>query len=132
MKTFKNQTYYRCEYCNKLYLRKHACEKHEKICNCNPNNWRACHSCDYLEKIDKTVYVYYHNGMGEIESPYNTHCFKCILKNKLMYPFAAEKKGLLDKYPEDFKDQTPMPQKCDDFTIGGFKTGCVIEDNFFE
>lgn len=40
-------TIYFCDHCNKLYQRKHACEKHERRCMSNPENERKCWSCKY-------------------------------------------------------------------------------------
>jgi hypothetical protein len=47
---------YKCDFCRKLYQRKHAAIYHEKMCNRNPDNFRSCHSCNGLEKKEVIIY----------------------------------------------------------------------------
>lgn len=49
MKTEIRETY-RCDFCNKFYLMKTACLKHEERCHLNPSNNRLCYECDHLDK----------------------------------------------------------------------------------
>lgn len=51
MKTEIRETY-RCDHCNKFYLRKSACLKHEEACFYNPENYRICYDCVHLTKKD--------------------------------------------------------------------------------
>ena len=44
----KQVTIYRCGFCNKLYLKKAYCERHEGICGKNQINWRDCFECPHL------------------------------------------------------------------------------------
>jgi len=48
---------YRCEYCKKIYLRKHFCESHELKCKKNPKNYSPC--LDGCEHIDKKNFTYF-------------------------------------------------------------------------
>jgi len=41
---------YKCDHCNKCYQIKSACERHETLCNKNPNNHRPCFECNKLTK----------------------------------------------------------------------------------
>ena len=50
MKVKENVTVYSCEYCKKKLFRQHAMEAHEMMCNKNPDNYRPCYGCKYLEK----------------------------------------------------------------------------------
>lgn len=45
----KQVTIYRCGFCNKLYLKKAYCERHENICGKNKINWRDCFECPHLQ-----------------------------------------------------------------------------------
>lgn len=110
MKTF-NKPYYRCDHCNKIYVRKHACEKHEGICYNNPKNWDACIGCKFCERIAKTIEQGYDYDYSEIKTAY----FQCKKKGFDMYPFKAIIKNLPNRFPEDFEDQIQMPNKCEDF-----------------
>lgn len=48
MKTKTNVTLYFCDHCNKHYLKKSACERHEKeVCNKNPRNRILCMDCKH-------------------------------------------------------------------------------------
>lgn len=51
----QQKTIYRCDHCKKLYLVKHACERHENICWQNPKNHYACFDCLFLEKGRHTI-----------------------------------------------------------------------------
>lgn len=101
-------TAYRCDHCNKNYLRKHAAEKHEKYCNQNPENFHACYNeCKYLEQTKKVVYG------DEYGSSRNVTIYRCTKLDKILYNFKAEALGLLSKYPEHFEGQERMPRDCE-------------------
>lgn len=46
---------YKCEHCRKLYQIKRFTELHEKMCNKNPENQRACFTCKFLEKKETAL-----------------------------------------------------------------------------
>lgn len=46
----KTETVYYCGHCGKAYFRRAACEKHEEICQKNPQNYSHCYACKYLTK----------------------------------------------------------------------------------
>lgn len=58
----KEVSAYRCQYCGKVYLKRHACKKHEeKICQKNPVIRPLCYSCQhYHEEMDEQETVVYH------------------------------------------------------------------------
>ena len=102
-------------------FRKHAMERHEKFCESNPENEKACSGCIFLkeETIEHDV-MYHYDGSESIR---NSKAFKCSKKDILVYPTKAERLGLPEKYPETFEDQIPMPKECNDFDdgFGNFK-----------
>lgn len=120
MKVKENVTVYQCEFCDKKLFIKAAMIKHEKWCNSNPDNFRACVGCIHLEEI-KIEYSYSVPILGEnlgvifdgstVEKV--TNGFKCNKLNKIIYPFKAEKLRLIDKYPETFENQESMPKECE-------------------
>lgn len=81
-------TVYKCGHCRKHYLVKHACERHEKYCPKNPNNWHACFSCDHLEKDKDEVTV--NDGRHLL---YTQVTFRCVKLDKYMHSFKAEQRG---------------------------------------
>lgn len=107
----ENITVYICQHCKKRYFKKHAAELHEPMCYSNPENVRACSHCVNLEETTNTYYWDTWNG----EASRTVKAFKCKILEKMMYPFKAEKKGLIDKYPESFEEQIPMPKTCEHF-----------------
>ncbi len=105
---------YKCEHCRKLYQRKNACEKHEKGCGHNPDNWRACHECLELGKRNVEIYQADPNGTDTANRRVNIlHCRKrCVY----IYPPQVEaKKNWFDQ--EDINDgntpNEPMPKECE-------------------
>lgn len=109
MRVKENVTIYQCDFCNRKMFRKHSMEKHEKWCDHNPQNFRACGSCQFLDET--VVYYSYDKGLGEVNK--KTNGFRCSKLNKDIYPFKAEKLDLPNKYPETFDGQEPMPKSCD-------------------
>lgn len=84
-----------------------ACVLHEKWCNKNPENYHDCWGCLNLHMIDKPLIIDENNQVL-----YKTNSFRCIKLNKNLYPYIVNKKKLLEKYPETFKDQELMPSIC--------------------
>ena len=86
--------------------------KHELYCNYNPNNFRACLGCEHLEEVRISYHV---ESDYEYMAERKSTGFKCKKHEQLYYPFKVEKKGLVDKYPDTFEGQKPMPKECSDF-----------------
>ena len=98
---------YKCEHCNKLYQIKNKCLEHEKVCNKNPDNQRACFGCRHLEKKNYTIYEDHHYG-GELERKVELlHCPKI---NSFLYPPKVEHKK--NWYETDPMENKPMPRTC--------------------
>ncbi len=121
MITFKPTEYYRCEYCNKLYLMKSACIKHEQRCKQNPDNCDAClKGCSHLEATEELYYIECCINGDYDEKEHKAVGFNCNKHNKLMYPYTAVYKDLPNKYPETFESKERMPTECDDFNLRYF------------
>jgi hypothetical protein len=71
---------YKCGFCRKYYLMKHACERHEKYCAKNPVNRHKCYSCKFLE-VDRSP-----NDEG-----LSVKTFYCIKLEKELHTVKAEK-----------------------------------------
>jgi hypothetical protein len=80
-------TVYKCGFCRKKYLVKHACEKHEKYCPKNPNNWHVCWDCPHLE----TGRVETEGGYMEPGPTFKT--FRCTKLEKDLHSYVAERIG---------------------------------------
>lgn len=106
----KNVTLYSCDFCLKKLFREHAMKKHEEMCGSNPKNQKACYNCVHLnvEEIERYIGSDY-DGDPQYTT---TGCMKCEKLDKLMYSFSAERRGLPEKYPEDFEEQERMPNTC--------------------
>lgn len=53
---------YLCEHCGKVYLKRHACKKHEEdICPKNPEIRPLCYSCEHYheELMKREIIAYY-------------------------------------------------------------------------
>ncbi len=111
MNTILNVTVFKCDHCSKKMFRGHAMVNHEKWCTSNPKNFKACSGCSFLEETVNRYDVDTHDGWYTRKSK----AFKCTKKDILVYPLKVEKKGLLEKYPETFEDQIPMPRECNQF-----------------
>ncbi|MFD2922028.1 hypothetical protein ACFS6H_20070 [Terrimonas rubra] len=123
MKIRNNITVYACEHCNKKMFVRHAMERHEKWCNKNLDNFRACHDCKFLDRIN-IDYSYSAATIDPISFGVipdsrlvekQTKGFFCSKIQKKIYPLLAEKRGLVDMYPETFEDQEPMRKECEFF-----------------
>jgi hypothetical protein len=98
---------YKCEYCNKLYQRKHFAEVHEKSCHKNPNNYRKClDECKHL--IKKTTKYYYDTGYGERSR--DLELFYCPKKKSFLYPPKVEHDKKWFDLADDLNE--PMPKEC--------------------
>lgn len=111
----KKTEIYICEYCRKVYQIKFFAEKHENMCNRNPDNFRACHSCRYLDKKETKIYSGiddYYSG-DSINNVVN-FCY-CSSKNIFLYTPQNEIKG--NHSHTDIEggafENYPMSKECD-------------------
>lgn len=101
---------YRCEYCNKLYLRKHACNNHETACKRNPAYLRPCHSCKVLKKVQAEIWAGYGDPWGnEVER--TVQVLFCEKKDCFIYPPSVAAKG--NAFDMGNKENIEMPEECD-------------------
>ena len=105
MRTLTRETYY-CDYCNKMYISKYFCGKHEHNCSKNPANFRDCFSCRGCKSIMGIV-TESKNGLKE---PFEAKVFYCTLIDIYLTPPKAENKGNI--YTMD-KENIFMPKKCE-------------------
>lgn len=91
------KTVYKCDFCPKKRYTKKAMENHEKFCKSNPENWHDCLMCSNLEK----------------EKVGKETIFTCKLLKQNLYSYVAEKKKLLTKHPQSFKNLIRMPTECE-------------------
>lgn len=127
MKIKENVTLYICSHCGKRLLKKKAMELHEPACYSNPENFRACSSCDFLKETENTVYFDTWNGEGSRKF----RAFRCDKLDKMLYPYKVEKNGLLNRFPESFEDQEPMPKNCEFYTHCGTLIGDLTDKDLF-
>lgn len=122
MKVVENVTIYKCDFCKKEMKRKHAMEKHESECNCNPINLRPCLDfCQFLERRPVIL------GTGKLdyltgeESTREYTGFYCSLKQQyLIHPKAVYKNPHIKGevvYNENDEEITQefMPKECTDY-----------------
>lgn len=95
-------------------------ERHEKWCAANPENFKACSGCIHLEQIEikyEAVCSSFGEDYGVIfDSHTETRTakgFHCKKLDKNLYPLIVQKKGLVEKFPETFEKQEPMPKECE-------------------
>ena len=98
---------YKCEFCRKLYQIKKWAVIHEDGCRKNPKNWRACHGCPFLEKIEAD---YWHDTYFG-EDVMKVRVLHCSEKEVYIYPPIVEAKGNLLDFGD--KPNEPMPMQCD-------------------
>jgi hypothetical protein len=110
MKELTKKVFY-CDHCKKHGLNKGSMMKHEKWCDSNPENKKACSGCMYLEEI-KARYTVDEGTESEYERESNA--FKCTKLDKMLYPLVVQRKGLNTRYSV-FADQEPMPKECEHF-----------------
>ena len=106
-------TIYKCEFCKKYLIKKHAAIKHEFNCYKNPKNHSACVGCIFIN-VEPITYLGGHDYYGE-RTDIKGNQFKCEKLNKTMYPFVLVKKGVVEKHPEQFEGQEQMPSNCKDW-----------------
>lgn len=114
---------YKCDFCEKVYQRKHNIQKHEARCSKNPENQRACFGCKYLDK--ETVGVWFDSplGGGDFENRIILHCNK---RQCFVYPPIVEHKQ--NQYELDEANE-PMPRECE-FRDPDFVCSSVSSDDF--
>ena len=105
MKT-ETKEIYKCDYCNKLYQIKRWCIEHEKTCNKNPVNDRACFTCTHLIKKSETIY--YDTCYGEAKR--EVDLLYCNKLDTFLHPPKVEHKG--NMYETHPKENNPMPRNC--------------------
>lgn len=108
----ENVTVYQCDHCKRKMFVKSAMERHEKWCGNNPNNFKACSGCKFIEETTIEWDYDAFDGYGTAKSK----AFRCTKLDKMLYPLKVEKKGLPEKYPETFDGQDPMPKECEHFS----------------
>ncbi len=71
----KQVTAFLCEHCHKVYLRAHACKKHEQFrCTQNPEIRPLCYSCEYYaqsgfeDKADDIEFEFWTDYYGDQHS----------------------------------------------------------------
>lgn len=114
----KDVTIYICDLCNKKYFRKHAAVSHEERCTKNPDNFRPCFTCQFLqkEKID----------LSEGPIRFVASLMHCKKKAVFLHPPSVEKKGnKIDLGGENY----PMPRNCNLYKSS--KIGSPDEPNIF-
>ena len=109
----KEITIYKCEYCGKIYQRKHFCVSHEPKCRKNPKNYQPC--LDGCVHITKKEAVFYCQTL-HAEYEHNCELLFCNAKNEYIYPY------WVNGYDEaDIDDgetpNNPMPQSCENYKI---------------
>lgn len=98
---------YKCDFCNKLYQKKAACEAHEFICFKNPDNKRPCYGCIHLEKIKADLYFDTFQGEGCRK----VDVFHCNAKDIYIHTPQVEAKGNAFEFGDKLNE--PMPKQCD-------------------
>ena len=96
---------YKCDHCKKLYQRKNACEKHEKSCTKNSDNFRACFGCKYLTKKTETI----DNG-SQYYPERRVDLLWCNKLGHFLHPPKVEHKG---NAIETGELNEPMPKECE-------------------
>lgn len=99
---------YKCEYCKKLYQKKHFAKTHEKMCSKNPDNDRACFDCVHMTKKDVEIYRQYNDEGGEFKEKLKL-CY-CPKIESFLHPPKVEHKN--NKFELVDKSNQPMPRKC--------------------
>jgi hypothetical protein len=102
---------FECGYCRKMYRTESGVLKHEKFCNSNPQNYRACDGCAFL----KTEIEEYEKGDDyTTDEPVmgKRRVFECTKLNKTLYSVYEERKGHLEQYPWHFNNAIRMPKTC--------------------
>lgn len=105
----EQRTVYFCDFCNKRYLSEYWCLKHEKRCDRNPENDRACFECAHLTMDhEATIYEEFYGG-GDAER--KVSAFYCKKLDKYVIPPVAEHKGNAYEFGDALNE--PMPKECE-------------------
>ena len=130
MKVILKNVYY-CEYCNKRYLSKYFCKKHEDtLYYDNPKFQSCCFGCSHLDK--KTTRVYTGQTYIGSETYDNRELFFCNKKLTFLYPRQFNGYDVSDDY-----ENTKMPVICELLNTGEIITGPISDmfnerNNFFD
>ena len=106
MKQKTKEVYY-CDHCNRHMLNKGAMNKHELMCYANPENFRACHGCKFLEKKEVEISEDYHGT----ESYRKVNLFHCQAKQVFLHTPQNEIKR--NQFELGDYSNEPMPKQCD-------------------
>lgn len=109
MKELTKKVFY-CDHCKKHGLSKGSMSKHEKWCNYNPENRRACEGCINLEEVP-IKYLYDSDEYGVYTK--EAKGFRCKILDKILYPLKVERKDLINRFPKTFENQERMPKICE-------------------
>lgn len=109
---------YKCDFCGKNLLRKHAAIKHEDLCKKNPENIRPCLSCPHL-LTDEFIVDYDDFGGHAAEKPRIGRAMFCTHYKKGVYAPWVEKKWdhayeFLEENGEQYENE-PMPEACEEY-----------------
>jgi len=122
MKEINNVTIYKCDFCKKELKRKHAMANHEKKCNNNPENWRACfNGCQHLERKPIILDIGIDNYISGEPEQRTYNGFYCALKKQYLIPAVVQNKdgGINAKHGYDKKgeevEQYFMPKECESY-----------------
>lgn len=108
MKIKENVTLYYCGFCNKRYVRKHACLEHEEKCSRNPINFRACFNCKHLRKREEEICF---DPNDPYEQPLEIKIFYCPQIDSYLYPPKIERNGRCFDLGDESNE--PMKKECD-------------------
>jgi len=77
----ENVTIYKCDFCRKKLMVKHAMVRHEKWCESNPENFKKCSGCVNLQETTTKIEWDYSDqcGMRTFKA------FRCTNLDKLLY-----------------------------------------------
>jgi len=95
---------------------KPAAQKHEDLCDLNPQNRMMClDGCKYLQVTELEIVIDQSDPFGASTRTVKFNSFRCTKKEVDMYPHKAVKKNLLTRYPEQFEGKIKCPVLCSDF-----------------
>ncbi len=101
---------YKCDYCNKLYQKKHLCAYHESVCYKNPDNARVCFGCNNLVKMETVVYSGRIHPDGD-EATRKVNLFFCKKLETYLHTPKNEVKG--NAFETGDYDNIPMKKECE-------------------
>jgi len=111
MITKENITLYICEFCRKVYQKRHFCIAHESKCTKNPENFDACNGCKFCKETVKHIEHDMCDDYCDDTITKKHRAFYCEKQKKAMHPHSAQKWA--DRFPDDFEDSECMPNKCE-------------------